>query len=241
MSCSPASRTIAGSPDSGTHARRSLARAAIPAVAKSGSMPKRNVERTPSGVVGAGPAGLVLALLLRRLGIAWGCVEARSREYCEQRIRAGVLEQGTVDLLEANGVGERMRRQGLVHHGITLRVPGRSHHLDFPDLTGKTITVYGQHEIVKDLIAAHVASGAPLHFEVSDVRIDGIETERPSIRYRDAAGAEHEIACDFVAGCDGFHGIARDAIPAGVLTAYERVYPFAWLGVLTESPPVCEE
>jgi p-hydroxybenzoate 3-monooxygenase len=201
----------------------------------------RNVARTQVGIVGAGPAGLVLALLLRRLGIESVVVETRSREYCEQRIRAGVLEQGTVDLLEANGVGERMRRQGLVHGGITLRFAGRSHHIDFPELTGKTITVYGQHEIVKDLIAAHVTSAAPLHFDVSDVRIGGIDGERPSIRYRDANGAEQEIACDFVAGCDGFHGIARDTVPSGVLTAYERVYPFAWLGVLTDSPPVCEE
>ncbi len=200
-----------------------------------------NVVRTQVGIVGAGPAGLVLALLLRRLGIESIVVEARSRAYCEQRVRAGVLEQGTADLLDASGVGERMRRQGLVHGGITLRFAGRSHHLDFPELTGKTITVYGQHEIVKDLIAAHCAAGAPLHFEVSDVRIEGIGGDRPSIRYRDAGSAEHVIACDFVAGCDGFHGIARGTIPDGVLTAYERVYPFAWLGVLTESPPVCDE
>ena len=202
---------------------------------------KPHVVRTQVGIVGAGPAGLVLALLLRRRGIESIVIETRSRAYCEQRIRAGVLEHGTVGLLEENGVGERMRREGLVHHGIYLRFAGRSHHIDFPALTGKTITVYGQHEVVKDLIAAHVATGAPLHFEVGGVRVDGVEGERPTISYRDAAGEEQAIACDFVAGCDGFHGISRDAIPAEVLRVYERVYPFAWLGILSESPPVCEE
>ena len=204
-------------------------------------MGSRTVERTQVGIVGAGPAGLVLALLLRRHGIASIVLETRSRAYCEQRIRAGVLEHGTVELLEANGVGQRMRREGLVHHGIYLRFGGRSRHVDFPALTGKTITVYGQHEVVKDLIAAHVASGEPLHFDVSGVQLHGLDGERPAIRYRDAAGEECEIACDFVAGCDGFHGVARGSIPDGVLTAFERVYPFAWLGILSESPPVCDE
>ena len=197
--------------------------------------------RTQVGIVGAGPAGLVLAMLLRRAGIDCVVLELRSRAYCEQRIRAGVLEHGTVDLLDAIGVGERMHRQGLVHHGIYLRFGGRSHHIDFPELTGKTITVYGQHEVVKDLIAAHAAAGQALHFEVSDVRLDGLDGECPTIRYRDASGAQHELQCDFVAGCDGFHGIARPSIPAGILTEFERVYPFAWLGILSESPPVCEE
>jgi p-hydroxybenzoate 3-monooxygenase len=204
-------------------------------------IPARNVARTQVGIVGAGPAGLVLALLLRRLGIESVVVEVRSRAYCEQRVRAGVLEQGTVDLLDANGAGERMRRQGLVHGGITLRFAGRSHHIDFPDLTGKTITVYGQHEVVKDLIALQLADGAPLHFDVGDVALDDVDSDRPTIRYRDATGTPHAIACDAVAGCDGFHGMARDAIPRGALTAYERVYPFAWLGILSESPPVAHE
>jgi p-hydroxybenzoate 3-monooxygenase len=204
-------------------------------------MTQRTVARTQVGIVGAGPAGLVLAMLLRRAGIECVVLELRSREYCEQRIRAGVLEHGTVDLLDAIGAGERMHRQGLVHHGIYLRFGGRSHHIDFPALTGKTITVYGQHEVVKDLIAAHAAAGQALVFEVSDVQLDGLESAQPSIRYRDAAGAQRELACDFVAGCDGFHGIARPSVPAGVLTAFERVYPFAWLGILSESPPVCEE
>ncbi|MEA2784694.1 MAG: p-hydroxybenzoate 3-monooxygenase [Candidatus Eremiobacteraeota bacterium] len=211
--------------------------------------PQRNTRRmaeprgtrTQVGIIGAGPAGLVLALLLRRRGIDSIVLETRSREYCEQRIRAGVLEHGTVELLDAAGAGARMRREGLVHRGIYLRFGGRSRHIDFAELTGKTITVYGQHEVVKDLIAAHVASGSTLQFDVGDVTLDGVESDRPTIRYRDASGAPNAISCDVVAGCDGFHGIARDAIPRGVLTAYERVYPFAWLGILSESPPVAHE
>jgi p-hydroxybenzoate 3-monooxygenase len=197
--------------------------------------------RTQVGIIGAGPAGLVLALLLRRRGIESIVLEARSREYCEQRIRAGVLEHGTVELLDANGVGARMRREGLVHGGIYLRFGGRSRHIDFPALTGKTITVYGQHEVVKDLIAAHLAANAPLHFDVSDVAIGDIDSEQPTIHYRDADGTARLLSCDVVAGCDGFHGMVRDAIPAGILTAYERVYPFAWLGILSQSPPVAHE
>ncbi len=204
-------------------------------------MGSASIERTQVGIVGAGPAGLVLALLLRRRGIASVLLEARSRAYCEQRIRAGVLEHGTADLLEANGVGERMRREGLVHRGIYLRFAGRSRHIDFPALTGKTITVYGQHEVVKDLIAAQLAAREPLHFEVGDVALHDVDDDEPSIRYRDAEGAEHVLRCDFIAGCDGFHGIARGSIPEALLTAYERAYPFAWLGILSDSPPVCEE
>ncbi|HEX3468308.1 MAG TPA: 4-hydroxybenzoate 3-monooxygenase [Candidatus Elarobacter sp.] len=198
-------------------------------------------ERTQVGIVGAGPAGLVLALLLRRAGISSVVLELRSRAYCEQRIRAGVLEHGTVDLLDALGVGERMHRQGLVHHGIYLRFAGRSHHIDFPALTGKTIMVYGQHEVVKDLIAEHVRAGEAPRFDVSDTRIENAGGERPVVRYRDPDGVERALECDFVAGCDGFHGVARESIPAGVLTVFERVYPFAWLGILSSSPPVCEE
>jgi p-hydroxybenzoate 3-monooxygenase len=197
--------------------------------------------RTQVGIIGAGPAGLVLALLLRRRGIDSIVLETRSREYCEQRIRAGVLEHGTAELLDANGVGARMRHEGLVHRGIYLRFGGHSRHIDFLELTGKTITVYGQHEVVKDLIAAQLAAGSPLHFDVGDVTIDDVDTDRPTVRYRDATGRPNSISCDVIAGCDGFHGIARDTIPRGVLTTYERAYPFAWLGILSESPPVAHE
>jgi p-hydroxybenzoate 3-monooxygenase len=200
-----------------------------------------STEETQVGIVGGGPAGLLLALLLRRAGIRSVILEARSRAYCEQRIRAGVLEHGTIALLDALGVGERMHRDGLVHNGIYLRFAGCSHHLDFPDLTGKSIMVYGQHEVVKDLIAEHVAAGESPRFEVSDLRIEGIEGERPSILYRDADGSERELRCDFVAGCDGFHGVSRGRIPPEVLRVYERIYPFAWLGILSESPPVSDE
>jgi p-hydroxybenzoate 3-monooxygenase len=163
-------------------------------------------------------------------------LEDRSREYVEQRIRAGVLEQGTVNLLIEIGVGERLRREGLVHDGIELQFAGERHRIDFPSLTGgRRITVYGQQEVVKDLIAARLETGRPLHFEVSDVRVD-----KSVIRYRHD-GDEVELACDFVAGCDGFHGVCRDTIPAGVLTAFEREYPFAWLGILAAAPPSNEE
>jgi p-hydroxybenzoate 3-monooxygenase len=168
-------------------------------------------------------------------------VEARSRAYAEGRIRAGVLEDGSVEVLTATGVGERMHREGLVHHGIYLRFGGVSHHLDFPDLVGKTIMVYGQHECVKDMIAARLAQGGEILFESTDVSVERFDTAQPAIRFRDAAGNAQVLTCDFIAGCDGFHGICRPAIPEGVLSFYDRVYPFAWLGILTDSPPVCPE
>jgi p-hydroxybenzoate 3-monooxygenase len=193
------------------------------------------------GIVGAGPAGLLLSHLLHRAGIESVVIEARSREYCEGRIRAGVLEHGSVDLLNATGLGERMMREGLVHRGIYLRFGGRSHHIDFADLTGQTIMVYGQHEVVKDLIAARCAAGGAVRFESSDVSVERFDTAQPAIRFRDAAGNAHRLTCDFIAGCDGFHGVCRPSVPDGVLTPYDRVYPFAWLGILTDAPPVCEE
>jgi p-hydroxybenzoate 3-monooxygenase len=197
-------------------------------------------QRTQVGIVGAGPAGLFLSVLLARAGIESIVLEHRSRDYVENRIRAGVLEQGSVDLLNAAGVGERMRREGLVHRGIEIRFDGRGHRVDFVALTGKGITVYGQHEVVKDLIAARLGAGLPLHFEVADVAVDRIDSNTPVVRYtKDGEG--HEIACDFIAGCDGFHGICRPSIPAGVLTTYERTYPFAWMGILAEAPPASEE
>src|SRR5947207_10599052 len=193
-------------------------------------------ERTQVGIVGAGPAGLLLSHLLHREGIESIVVEDRSRDYVENRIRAGVLEQGTVDILNQSGLGERMQRESLVHDGIEIRFEGRGHRIDFPALTGKRITVYGQHDVVKDLIAARLAAGGEIRFEVTDVEIDGFEGDSPVIRYR-KDGAEHEIACDFVGGCDGFHGVCRAAVREGALTVYERVYPFAWLGILAESTP----
>ena len=197
--------------------------------------------RTQVGIVGAGPAGLLLAHLLTRQGIDCVVVEARARAYVEQRVRAGVLEQGTVDLLVASGVGDRLRREGLVHHGIELRFGGRSHRIDMTALTGgRAITVYGQQEVVKDLIAARLDAGGPILFEVADVAVAGLEGPAPAIRFRHA-GAPRTLECDFIAGCDGFHGICRGAVPAGVLRTFERAYPFAWLGILAAAPPTHDE
>ncbi len=193
------------------------------------------------GIVGAGPAGLVLSHLLHRAGIESVIVEARSREYCEGRIRAGVLEHGSVDLLNATGLGVRMTREGLVHNGIYLRFGGRSHHLNFAELTGKQIMVYGQHEIVKDVIAARLEAGGQILFESSDVSIERFDTAQPSIRFHDAGGNAQRLTCDFIAGCDGFHGICRPSVPDGELAFFDRIYPFAWLGILADAPPVCEE
>ncbi len=197
-------------------------------------------ERTQVGIVGAGPAGLVLGHLLHLRGIEAVVLEDRSREYVEQRVRAGVLEHGTVDLLKRIGVGERMERQGLVHHGVELRFAERGHRIDFADLTGRAITVYGQQEVVKDLIAARLDFGGPLLFEVDDVRPEGIETDAPALRFRHE-GEEHLLRCDVIAGCDGFHGVCRGAVPAGVLTFHEREWPFAWLGILAEAAPSSDE
>ena len=197
-------------------------------------------ERTQVGIVGAGPAGLVLGQLLHLRGIESVILEARSREYVEQRVRAGVLEQGTVNLMKEMGVGERMERQGLVHHGVELRFAERGHRIDFEDLTGRAITVYGQQEVVKDLIAARLDFGGPLLFEVDDVRPEGIETDAPSLRFRHD-GEDHTLHCDVIAGCDGFHGVCRDTVPAGVLSFHEREWPFAWLGILAEAAPSSDE
>jgi p-hydroxybenzoate 3-monooxygenase len=200
----------------------------------------RVTQRTQVGIVGAGPAGLFLSWLLHRAGIESVVLESRSREHVEGRIRAGVLEQGTVDLLKEAGLGKRMVREGLRHAGIEIRFAGRGHRIDFESLTGKAITVYGQHEVVKDLIAARLAHGGAIHFEVSDVALEGIAGRRPVLRYT-RAGEVQEIACDFIAGCDGSHGICRGMIPGGQVTLYERLYPFAWLGILAEAPPASEE
>ena len=198
--------------------------------------------RTQVTIVGAGPAGLVLGRLLELAGIESVILEARDREYVEQRVRAGVLEQGTVDLLGAMGVDTRLRREGLVHHGLELRFGARGHRIELSELTGgRAITIYGQQEVVKDLIAARLQSGGALRFEVSDVTPAGIETERPTVRFREAGGAEAELESDFIAGCDGFHGVCRGVIPAGVLTSYEHEYPYGWLGILARVAPSSEE
>jgi p-hydroxybenzoate 3-monooxygenase len=193
--------------------------------------------RTQVGIVGAGPAGLLLSHLLHLEGIDSIVIEARSRQYVEERVRAGVLEQSPVDLLVKTGVGERLKREGLVHHGLELRFNREGHRIDLHDLTGgRCITVYGQQEVVKDLIAARIKSGGEIIFTSEEVAIHGFDTPEPCIRLRN-----HEIRCDFIAGCDGFHGICRPSIPDGVLTVYERGYPFGWLGVLAEAPPASEE
>ena len=197
--------------------------------------------RTQVGIVGGGPAGLVLAHLLHIEGISSVVLEARSRDYVESRVRAGVLEQGTVDLLVETGVGARLQQQGLVHQGIELQFAGQRHRIHFTALTGgRSITVYGQQEVVKDLIAARAETGQPLLFEAEAFAVDEIASEQPVVRYRHG-GTERELRCDFVAGCDGFHGVSRDAIPAGALTAYNREYPFGWLGILAAAPPSNEE
>jgi p-hydroxybenzoate 3-monooxygenase len=195
---------------------------------------------TQVAIVGAGPAGLVLARLLELRGIESVVLELRSREYIEQRVRAGVLEQRTVDVLTEAGVAGRLHREGMVHEGIELRFGGRGHRIDFSALAGgRAITVYGQQEVVKDLVAARLESGGELRFEVSDVSVADIESERPVVRFGHD-GAEHELRCDVIAGCDGFHGICRPAI-AGALTVFERDYPFAWLGILARAKPSSEE
>jgi p-hydroxybenzoate 3-monooxygenase len=200
-----------------------------------------SVERTQVGIVGAGPAGLVLAQLLHRNGIGSVVLEARSRNYVEKRVRAGVIEQTTADLLIAMGVGDRMRREGLVHYGIELRFGGRGHRIPFDELTGGGgITIYGQQEVVKDLIRARVDSGEPLLFECEDVRLRGIDSDGPTINFHQG-GQDHVLECEFVAGCDGSHGVCRDSIPKGHLMHYTRNYPFGWLGILAEVPPSTDE
>ncbi|MBZ5665305.1 MAG: 4-hydroxybenzoate 3-monooxygenase [Acidobacteriia bacterium] len=198
-------------------------------------------QRTQVGIVGAGPAGLVLSHLLYLQGIDSVVVENRSRQYVEERVRAGVLEQGTVDLLTAMGVGERMKTEGLVHYGIELRFEGRSHRIDFQDLTGgKGITIYAQAEVLKDLNNARVATGGQVFFEVENVSVQDYDGAKPKIRY-EKDGNACELTCDFIAGCDGFHGICRPSIPDGVLTEYVREYPFGWLGILADAAPSSEE
>ena len=197
--------------------------------------------RTQVGIVGAGPAGLLLAHLLRLNGIESVVLEDRSRKYVSERVRAGVLEQGTVDLLAEAGVGERLGREGLVHEGIELRFDRRGHRIDFAELTGgRTITIYGQQKVVEDLIEARLQAGGELRFEVSDVSVHDVDSDAPRITFRHE-NADHELHCDVIAGCDGFHGVTRDAIPADVLRTYARDYPFSWLGILAQVAPSSDE
>jgi len=196
--------------------------------------------RTQVAIIGAGPAGLLLAHLLYQHGIDCVVLEARSREYVENRVRAGVLEHQSVDILNAAGVGTRMMKEGLLHHGIHLNFGGASHRIDFEELTGRAVMIYGQQEVVKDLIAARLAAGQPLYFEVESVSVHDFESDSPKVRYT-IDGQECALECDFIAGCDGFHGICRASIPAAQLSVFERVYPFAWLGILAEMAPAAEE
>ncbi len=198
-------------------------------------------KKTQVGIIGAGPSGLLLSHLLHLEGIDSVVLEARSREYVQERVRAGVLEQGTVDLLCDTGLGDRLRREGLVHHGIELRFGGRGHRIALSDLTGgRAIWIYGQQEVVKDLINARLEAGAAIHFEVDDVRLSDIDSTSPVIKYR-KDDREYELRCDFIAGCDGSHGVSRESIPAGVLRTYHHEYPFGWLGILAAVAPSTEE
>lgn len=196
--------------------------------------------RTQVAIVGAGPAGLMLARLLEQAGIDAVIIERKSADYVLGRIRAGVLEHGTVEMLEAAGVGERMHAEGLVHEGITLSFDGDTHRIDFAELVGRTVMVYGQTEVTRDLMDARARSGAVTIYEAEDVAIHDFDGTQPRVSYR-KDGVAHEITCDVIAGCDGFHGVCRASVPESALTTFERVYPFGWLGLLVDRPPVADE
>jgi p-hydroxybenzoate 3-monooxygenase len=196
--------------------------------------------RTQVAIVGAGPAGLLLSHLLHLQGIESIVIETRSRAEIESTIRAGVLEQGTMDILNDSGVGQRMRAEGALHHGFELSFDGRRHRIDLKELTGKSITVYAQHEVIKDLVAARIQAGARMLFEVRNVALHGVDTERPSVTFTHQ-GEPQRIEADFIAGCDGFHGVSRPAMPQDGRNDYQRVYPFGWFGILVEAPPSSPE
>ncbi len=196
--------------------------------------------RTQVAIIGAGPAGLLLAHLLHLDGIDSVVIEARSQSYVENRIRAGVLEHHVVDVLDQTGLGARMHREGLRHEGTGLLFGGVLHRIDFQALVGHSVMVYGQHEVVRDLIAARQATGAPLLFDCADVAVSGFQEGSPEVRFTHD-GQAHVLQCDLIAGCDGFHGVCRPALPAGSWRGYDRVYPFGWLGILAEAPPSADE
>ena len=198
------------------------------------------MTRTQIAIIGAGPSGLLLSQLLHRSGVDSVVLEQRSRDYVEARIRAGLLEQGTVDLLEEAGVGGRLHREGLVHDGVELAFAGRVERIELRGLTGSAMTVYGQTEITKDLGDAHAASGRRILYDAHEVALSGCDGTRPRVRFRHQ-GVVDELECDFVAGCDGFHGVSRPSVPTRAIKTYERVYPFGWLGVLADTPPVSQE
>ncbi len=197
-------------------------------------------ERTQVAIIGAGPAGLLLGHLLHLAGIDSVVIEARSRPYVENRIRAGVLEHHVVDVLEQTGLGARMRREGLPHEGTQLLFGGVLHRIDFQALVGHSVMVYGQHEVVRDLITARQETGAPLLFDCTDVAIEGYEAGAPVVRYVHD-GQAHTLTCDLIAGCDGFHGVCRPSLPKGSWRGFDRIYPFGWLGILAEAPPSSDE
>lgn len=196
--------------------------------------------RTMVGIVGAGPAGLTLALLLHQGGIESVVLETKGREYVEKRVRAGLLEQNTVDLLHALGVGTRLDREGLRHRGVYVRRPGHTKHVDIERLTGRNLTIYGQQEVVKDLIGAALERGVDVHFDVDDVALHDFRSDRPAITFT-REGRPERVECDFIAGCDGFHGVSRASLPAGSFSQFDLHYPFDWLGILAEAPPATDE
>ena len=197
--------------------------------------------RTQVAIVGSGPSGLLLAQILAQHGVESIMVENRSRDYVEARVRAGVVEHGAVDVLTEYGVGDRLHREGMRHDGVYLQWPGERRRIDFVESCGQSVWVYGQTEITKDLINARVAAGQQTFWEVSDTAIHGAESDHPSVSFVDADGNAQSIECDYVAGCDGFHGVSRQTIPEGVRTVAERVYPFSWLGILAEVAPSTDE
>ena len=196
--------------------------------------------KTRVGIVGAGPAGLLLAHLLHLEGIDSVVIESRSRDYIENRLRAGLLEQGSADILIETGVGERLKRECLLHDGVFIKFRGEMRRIDFKDLVGQSVMIYAQQEVVKDLVAARLGYNEPLMFEVDNVSLDGLKSDAPCIQFT-ADGKDQAIDCDFVAGCDGFHGISRPSIPQGDIKAFERDYPFAWLGILADAKPTEDE